>query len=487
MPKPNRQRMRMILPAAAAAVLLGLAMAGCGRGIRPVPYPAGIPERFSAEGRELLPDKWWQSFGDANLDALMEEGLGKNFTIRSAWDRLAQAEQIAVQAGADLYPDVTYGGGAERTRLDISDEVTYATAYSAGLAASYEVDLWGRVRSSQQAAVLDARAAQEDVSAAAVTLSAGIARTWYRLAEAKLQETLIGEQLETNRRVLEIITLQFRQGLADAADVFRQRQLVESGQGLLIGAQEDIVLLQHELSVLLGRAPGLWWAGESMGLIDLPPLPQTGVPAEALQRRPDIAGAYRAVQAADQRTAAAIADQYPRISLAASAQTYGARTNDLFRDWAGNLAANAGGPLFDAGYRKAEVRRRRAVLSQSIHDYAQALLEALKETEDALQQEMYQKETIHNLQAQLALARQVSDTTRQNYLKGQLDYLRVLESLISQQTLERSELAARRTLIERRIDLCRALAGRWEMPRPPQADLENESFAETGNEYEYTK
>jgi NodT family efflux transporter outer membrane factor (OMF) lipoprotein len=456
----------------AAAVLAVLMIAGCGRSIRSVSSPIAMPEQFSADGDQPLPDPWWESFGDPQLNQLMEEGLGQNFTIRSAWDRLAQAEQIAVEAGANLFPEVNYEGGASRTRLDVSDQVTYTTAYSAGLIASYEVDLWGRVRSSQQAAVLDAQAAQEDVSAAAVTLSANIARTWYRLAEAKLQETLIGKQVDTNRQVLEIIAMQFRQGLTGAADVFRQRQLVESGQGLLIAAQENIALLQHELSVLLGRSPGPWWAEQSIDLIDLPPLPQAGLPAETLQRRPDITAAYQTVQAADRRVAAAIADQYPRISLAATAETFGEQSNDLFRDWAGNLAANAAGPLFDGGLRKAEVRRRRAVLSQSINDYAQALLDALKETEDALQQEMYQSETINNLQSQLALSRQVSDTTRQNYLKGKLDYLRVLEALVSRQTLERNELAARRVLIERRIDLCRSIAGPWEMQRPPQARIQ---------------
>lgn len=452
--------------------MLGVFWAGCSSTIKNIPSPVPSPDHFSDGGTQPLPEKWWQSFKDPNLDALIEEAIGSNFTIRAAWDRLSQAEQVAAQVGVALLPEVNYQADVSRTRREVSDQTTYTTEYSIGLVASYEVDLWGRVRSTQQAAILDAQSSQEDVSAAAITLSANIAKTWYQLAEAKLQETLISKQMDTNRKVLEIISVQFRQGQTGASDVFRQRQLVESSRGQLIQIRESIILLQHQLSVLLGKNPGPWWSEQSIELIALPLMPQTGLPAEALQQRPDIKSAYKTIQAADQRVAAAIADQYPRVSIFSAAETFGTNTNDLFDDWLANLAANAVGPLFDAGLRKAEVQRRRAILSEGINDYAQAILEALQEVEGALSQESYQREYIENLQKQLALARQVFETTRQNYLKGQLDYLRVLESLVSQQTLERNELAARRILIERRIDLCRSIAGSWPMQRLVRAQLQ---------------
>lgn len=187
-------------------------MLGCQTESQNVQSPVFLPEQFSAAGSLPLPEKWWQSFGDPQLNELIEEALADNFTIRSAWDRLSQAEQIAAKTGAALLPEVNYQADVSRSRSDISDTVDYSTEYSIGLAASYEVDLWGLVRSSQQAAVLDAQSAREDVSTAAVTLSANIAKTWYQLAEAKMQESLINKQLDTNQKVLEIITLQFRQG-----------------------------------------------------------------------------------------------------------------------------------------------------------------------------------------------------------------------------------------------------------------------------------
>lgn len=436
--------------------------------------PVELPPAHSDSGAMPLPDKWWQAFEDAALDALIEEGLANNFSIRTAWDRLRQAEQTAIRTGADLLPDVDYQGSARRTRRDTNDQVIYTSDYSAGLAAGYEVDLWGRVRSLEQAATLDARAAAEDVAAAAVTLSAAIARVWYQWVEAGLLEQLIAAQEETNEQVLTIITLQFRQGQVGAANVFRQRQFVEATRGQLIAAQERTELLAHQLAILLGKAPGTWtpqFAGE---LITLPPLPDTGIPSELLQRRPDLRSTANAIYAADRRVYAAIANHYPRIALSASVETGSTRIGDLFDNWAASLAANIVGPLFDAGFRRAETERLRAVLSERINAYAQQTLFAVAEVEDALRQEHYQMLAIANLQQQLDLSRQVYERTRESYIKGQLDYLRVLDALVSSQTLERNELTARRVLIDRRIDLCRSIAGGWEMPRPEPATLEPE-------------
>lgn len=437
-----------------------------------VTSPVELPEAYSESGTGLLTDKWWHSFEDAALDALIEKGLTSNFSIRSAWDRLRQAEQIALRAGTDLLPDVSYQGAGRRTRMDVDGQIAYSSDYSVGFAAGYEVDLWKRVRSVEQAAVLDARAAGEDVAAAAVTLSAAIAKVWYQLVEADLQERLIAGQVETNEQVLVIITMQFRQGQVGASNVFRQRQFVEATRGQLITAQERTVLLQHQLAILLGKVPGAWKTEPADALVALPALPDTGIPSELLQRRPDLRSAAETIASADRRVYAAVADQYPRISLSAGVETGSDRVGDLFDGWAASLAANIVGPFFDGGFRRAETERARAVLSERINTYAQRVLTAVGEVEDALQQEYYQRQLIANLQQQLKLAEQVYERTRESYIKVQLDYLRVLDALVSRQTLERNELTARRVLIERRIDLCRSIAGGWEIPRPEPATLE---------------
>lgn len=446
----------------------------------PKPYtvrPAfKLPSEFSAQGIKPMPQQWWQSFNDAKLNVIIEEALTENFTIRSAWDRLTQAEQTAIKTGTALLPSATYFGGVERTGRRTSGSTTYATDYFAGAAAAYEVDLWGQIKSAQQATVLDAQAAQENVNAAAMTLTAAIAKTWYQLAEAKQQEQLISRQIATNQKILEVIKLQFRQGQVGAADVFSQEQLIQSSRSQLIQVQESIALLQYQLSVLTGKTPELRWSDATIELVTLGQLPKIDVPSIVIQRRPDVVSVYRTVQAADQRLAVAIADQYPAISLSASTETSAEKVSDLFDHWLGNLAANLTGPLFDAGLRKAETDRTRAVLSEKLNTYSQSALEALQETEDAISQEWHQRKYIESLQKQLALAHNVYDRTYEYYLKGQLDYLRVLTSLVSMQSLERSELTARRVLIDRRIDLCRSIAGGWPLQRPDNMELINQSL-----------
>nr|MBC8378246.1 TolC family protein [Planctomycetota bacterium] len=375
---------RIYLFAVVGFAWLLVAPGGCtGTKPRTVTPSFALPPEFSTQGVEEMPQEWWRSLDDVQLNAVVEEALAHNFTIRSAWARLTQAEQTAIKTGAGLYPSATYQAGVERLGRRTSDNTTYTSNYSAGLVAAYEVDLWGRIGSARNAAVLDAEAAQENVNAAAMTLTAAVGKTWYQLAEAKQQEQIITQQIRTNEKILEVIKLQFRQAQVGAADVFSQQQLIQSSRGRLIQTQENIALLQHQLSILMGKTPGPWWSDRSIDLVTLGQLPKIDVPAVVIQRRPDVMSAYRVVQAADQRLASAIADQYPAISLSAGIETSAARTRDLFDDWLANLAANLTGPMFDAGLRKAEARRTRAGLSGKLQDYRQSVLERLQETEDA--------------------------------------------------------------------------------------------------------
>ena len=437
-----------------------LMLAGCQNVERLASQPEiELAGAFSAAGEVPLDEMWWGSFNDPQLDSLIERGLRDNFSIQSAWDRLRQAEQVAVKAGAPLLPSVNYNASYRRSWQDVSDNSSYSNKDGLGLAAGYVIDFWGRLDSTAQAAALDVQAAKEDVAAAAVTLSAGIAKTWYQYVESRLQEQLIAKQIDANAKVLEIITVQFRKGKVGASDVFRQRQLIEASQGQLIKAKENSELLLHRLAVLVGSDPSSYSVEAAGALVKPGPLPKVGIPSQLLTHRPDLMSAYKSIQAADYRVATAITDQYPRISLSAGLDTNPSHANDIFDDWLASLAANLTGPLFDAGLKKAEVQRTQAVLSQLINTYRQSILAAVQEVEDALSQQRYQAEYVNNLSTQLELARQVYDRTRQSYLKGQVDYIRVLDSLVSQQSLERGELTAKRQLIESRVDLCRAISG----------------------------
>lgn len=451
-----------ILILAAASVLAG----ACAPALpeRPVPVELSLP--FSASGTAPLPERWWQAFADETLARLIDQALESNLSLQSAWDRLEQARATARRAGADLYPSLDGEARAAETRSREDGVTGTRETYSLGIAAGYEVDLWGRIRSSRDAAALDARASAENLKTAALTLSAGVAATWYQLVEQYGQVRLLNEQLDINDKVLELITLQFRTGRVGIADVLQQRQLVESNRGEIAQVQARTQVLEHQLAILLGASPMQKMTPPEAEFGKLPPLPETGLPAELVRSRPDIRSAWLSLQAADHRTAAAVADRFPRLSLAAGLDTSGGEVRDLFDNWLTSLAANLVGPLFDGGQRRAEVVRTRAVAAEALHNYGQTVLDSLGEVEDALSREQWQKLYIASLDRQLELAEQAIERVRDRYINGAVDYQRVLDSLLSYQRLQRTRLTALRELFEFRIDLYRALGGGWEMERP---------------------
>lgn len=456
-------------------ITVALTISACASQIKEVRPPVEVPDQFSSSGTGILPDRWWLDLADQDLNSLIDKALADNLSLKSAWDRLDQAQAVARQAGADRYPLMDLEAGAARAYTRENGISGNSNNFSLGLVAGYEVDLWGRIRATKDAADLDVNASREDLMTAALTLSAQVASTWYQLVEQYGQRNLLNEQTDTNEKVLKVVTLRFRRGHAGAADVLQQRQLVESKHGEKAQVEAKIKVLENQLAILLGCPPSEPPARQVAVLKDLPPLPHAGLPADLIRRRPDIRSAFYRVQAADQRVAAAIADRFPRISLSAQLTGSDEQVGNLFDNWLSTLAANLVGPVVDAGKRKAAVAQTRAVTAEKLHDYGQAILDALGEVEDALALEKRQHEYISSLDRQLELSGQAIERVRDSYMKGAEDYLRVLDALLTHQQLQRTRLAAEREIIQDRIDLCRALGGGWQLTRTGNSAGHSES------------
>ena len=446
-----------------AGVCLALLLTACASVTQRSGIDTPLPGAFSMTGTVPLTDRWWEMFADPDLDTLMDSALRDSLSLRATWDRLAQADAIARRDGAARLPAVNLDGSAEHTR---GEDIATRRDYAVGIAASYELDLWGRVRSTAQAAQFDARAAAAALNTAAISLSAEVAGSWYQLVEQRGQLALLQRQASYNERVEELVTLRFRMGQAQAADVLRQRQLVEQTRGDSEDVRARIRVLEHQLAVLLGKAPGSVTFAARQSLDALPALPDTGLPLELIERRPDIRAAFYRVQAADARVATAIAERYPRIDLSAATNSLATSPGDLFSSWLANLAARLAVPLFDAGRRVAEVDRNRAVLSEQLNAYEDTVLLALQDVEDALAREDHQHKKIASLERRLQLADEVILRLRDRYIQGATDYLDILDTLVNQQDLARRLLTARRELLDFRIELARALAGGWDLQRP---------------------
>lgn len=420
--------------------------------------PLDLPANFSMQGEVPPHARWWLDLQDPSLTLLIDQAINDNFSLHIAKERIEEARAIAKQAGASLLP--TLDGLGAATSFRNFDTNTTTENYSLGLAASYEIDLWGRLRSLRDAAVLETIATEADYHTAAISLAAEVANSWYQLVETDLQLKLLTQQKETNSKVLELISAQFRAGKVGIADVLQQRQLVESNIGSLAGLGGDIRVLEHELAILLGLTPGDTELPQRVQLPTLPPLPATGIPLDVLSERPDIESSFLRLQEADKLVAAAVADRLPRLSISGDLSTSGERSRDLFSNWFSTLGANLFGPLFDGGRRKAEVARNESIAKQQFYNHGQTILDAIGEVENSLVREKEQQVTLASLKTQLQYATETIQHVGNRYRQGAEDYQRVLLSLLSQQGLQRNILTSRRRLINFRIGLYRALSGR---------------------------
>ena len=437
-------------------LLLCTALGGC-TGHPPLQeLPLRELPAFSDSGDAAPADRWWESLGDAGLSDRIEASLANNYTLEIAWERLREADALAASTASEQRPTVDATADAS---FEDGGDIDGRSRLGLGLEASYEFDLWGRIRATVEADRLRADATAFDYQAAAITLSAEVALAWFRLAEARLQLRLIESQIETNETVLEVLERRFAVGQSGAADVLRQRQLVEATREQAVAALTTSDLLEHRLAVLEGRPPQERAEYPAPTLPVLGPVPATGLPSEVLLRRPDVRSALLRLEASDRDVAAAVSDQYPRIDLLAAVSSVAENPAGLFDAWIASVGAQLVAPLYDGSRREAEVRRRVAVRRQLVAQYGQTVLDSLAEVEDALANGRRQAERVQRLETRLDLARRTYAQLRTQYLNGATDFIDVLTSLEDQQQIERDMLTARLDLLRFRVALYRAIAG----------------------------
>ncbi|MBT4141172.1 MAG: efflux transporter outer membrane subunit [Candidatus Latescibacteria bacterium] len=448
----------------APIVLIGIALTvllACSPKSTNLSLPLQTPETFSNTSAHPLSEHWWTDFGNANMDSLVNRALQSNFNLETAWQRLRAAQALVSGESAARFPDlnVRLGGEVERPKSPGDEKLRL------GITSEYEIDLWGRISSGIAAQHYRAKATHADYQTAALSLSAEVVRTYFQLTSAQNRLALFNHQIETNQKVLSLIKARFGSGQTRSVDILRQKQLIESTREQKIITESRIQVLEHQLAVLLGRPPKAKIAYTPLSLPDLPPIPDAGLPAELIQRRPDVQKAYNILQAADRELAVALSNRYPRLTLTASGSSTSNNISGLFEDWTSNFAGNLLAPIFDGGQRRAEVKRNEAIKSEQLYSYGQKVLTAFQEVENALIQEKKQSEQIASIEAQVTLVRQTYDQLRIEYLNGLSDYLDVLTALTNEQRLQRDLISAKLELLEFRVALYRALAGGFKTDR----------------------
>ncbi len=419
-----------------------------------------VPEQFSAPNQDTTVDpdaSWWDAFERKDLNALQETAFTENLDIAQAWARLRQSEATAKQAGADLYPDMTLSSGYGRTWRDSGD--TASTDYDVGVTVVYDLDLWGKIRSSQSAAEARALASADNLERTALTISASVANRWIEIIDAQNSIALLEKQLDTNLTQQELIELRFRNSQANSLDVYQARQTVARTRSSIPQVEAEFLASKYALNVLLGRVATEPLDVDWQRAPDLPKMPATGVPSDLLQQRPDVRAALREIEAADWNVAAAKADRLPSVSLGLTGTTESDRFEDLFDDWLARFAGQLVAPIFDGGRRKLEVEKQQAVVDEALAAYRLTVLTALEEVEGALMLEEKIQDQLVAVRNELALARQTLSAARNRYANGLSDYLNVTSALVSVQSLERDEITQIANLFKARITLHQALGG----------------------------
>jgi NodT family efflux transporter outer membrane factor (OMF) lipoprotein len=457
-------------------------LGGCLHGVAPRPAPpVALPATYEAKRAEPGPalGRWWEAFGDQGLNTVVEAALAGNLQLRATWARLLQADALATQGWSGLWPQIQATGSATRQRMYLawldrgggsggalpgmgSGPFQDLDSFQLGLGASYELDVWGKLTSQGRAAARDLQAAHNDVQAAAMTLAAEAATTWFSLQTQRAALSLLEGQHEANKAMQELVGLRFRQGVAPALDVHQQSQQTAGSLARLLAARRGIQLLEHQLAVLLGKPPGrLALPAQRAELPTLPPLPPTGVPAELIERRPDVRAAQLRVEAADHRVNVALANLFPALRLTGQVGFQSRSLPDLLDALVWSVVGNLTAPLFEGGRRKAQVAQSKAVVEERLNLFGQTVLHALREVHDALSSERSQAEQLQALAKRAEHARLAFDESKSRYLQGISNYLTVLTTLQAHQDAEQQLLQARRDLLTARVQLCRALGGTW--------------------------
>jgi NodT family efflux transporter outer membrane factor (OMF) lipoprotein len=424
----------------------------------PIVYPIS---QKPAEGEGT--DLWWQSFNNDQLNIFMDQVFSNNLDLKQAVARMMQAQTLYQQSTASSLPWLNLqGSGGRSKQRAFSGSITDDT-YQASLVAGYEIDLWGKISSQQEAALLRYEATEAEVRSLFLTLSAQVAETWFRLSELQEQIKLTDEIINSRKDSLTRIERRYKAGLISSLDVYQARQSLSNSRTRLPKFTYDKKTAEHALSVLAGDWPGTIVSNTSWQLPDIAVSFPAGLPSELIQNRPDVQAAYLRLQAADYEIAAAVADRFPSFSLTGA---YGGSSNELgslldSSNILWNALLNISQTLFDGGRKKQEVERRRYIFEERLAAWYSALLKAFQEVSDALAAEENAKISLGLQQDLEKAAKNTLRVAEDQYRQGLVDYLNVLTAQATYNESQRDVVTARRNRVAARISLARAVGGSW--------------------------
>ncbi len=411
-----------------------------------------------------LATDWLARFDDPWLDALVAEALAYNANLNQTAARLDAALATADSAAASFWPAFTFSLDAIRSRTPANPplvpDTTYASTLSANLTASWEVDVWGRVRDRARAAGAEADASAADFEGARLSIAAATARAWFTLLEARLQRELTERDVENRARVLRLVERRYASGLSASVDVRLSRSELAGRQATLQQRRQFERESARALELLMGRYPDAS-LGYDMPLPALPVLDGAGAPVELLARRPDLQAAERRLEAAGLRAEDARKALLPRLTVTGSLSNQQNEIADLFdtERMAGNLIAGLVQPLFQGGRLIADAQAARARAVDALYGYLNSALAAFQEVENALAAEALLAAREAALKVSLENAIAAERLTERDYAAGLTTIFNLLDAQSRRISAESALISVNRERLTNRIALYLAVAG----------------------------
>ena len=427
--------------------------------------------------KDLDSTSWWSQFNDPVIDALVNSAIQNNLDIRIAAANVLESEALVRASTGNRWPQINaitsgernFTGSSTGSSFNTGTDRIYTTTYQVGASVAWQADLFGKLRSAQKASIADWQASQTDYQALMHTIIANVIRQRVQLAIATQRLNVATRILESRENTLEIVNRRYSRGVSNssAVDVRLARENVYSAEASIYALEQNVIIAKHALDVLTGEKPG----SNSITKNELTVLPIlntaiAGVPAQLLDRRPDLRAAEFRLIASNERVGVAIADMYPDLTITAGGGWRDSELSDLFSSQSlfASLLGELTQTIFAGGSLRAETDAAKARLQIQANTYANEVLQAIREVEDALVQNAKLNQRLSKVNRQVDEARLAEKLSRNRYSRGVENLLTVLETERRRTTAEDTLLQVEENYWNARIDLYLSIGGDWVEP-----------------------
>ncbi len=471
--------MKRALPLA-ISIIAALTLAGCGIGLRVGPdyeRPAdelAMADSFALAGADTglarIDARWWNQFGDPELDSLIEESIANNLDIRRASYVVLELEARNAQARAGRLPSINLSGQYQKQE---TPEVSFGSGLSTGgtteswnasIAASHELDLWGKMSRAHEAALGDLLQSVENRRTIMQSVISETATLYLQMESLERRIDILEQTIASLEKSVRTVEGRYRRGLTSVLALKQAQRALASAKSRMPDLVQELGTTQQRLSILLGRYPETRPPRNQPEeyFTRLEPVP-AGLPSDLLEKRPDIRAAEARLRALNARYGIATANLFPRITLTGSYGYTSGELENLFTPdnilW--NFAAGLTQPLFNAGRLLAERKAAEAQYRQGVIDYAETVLTAFAEVERALLTRREQLRKRDYTIDYLEKARAAQAIAEMRYERGLVDYLNVLDAVQARYNAEESLVLVDLAILTNRVTLHRALGGNW--------------------------